>query len=298
VIATSQTLEVRRAATPGNGGDLPRTRDVLGWELRRRVSSRRSWVLLACVALFFAVYLVLTAPLGITPTGQPIPDPETSPHGMLHEVVVVVLPLFGMLLPFLAADGVARDARQRVHELLMATRVSSRAYVSGRYLAVLLLGLVLSVELLVVIWAVDVMLHATRSGYPAPQFGPLVTIWVLTVLPAMVLLLSLSFALGTLWPRLSNLLKLAVLLGWIGLYVVGAEQILGHLPGWAQRLDPTSYLLYAAGQSRAVPGATPDPTRLPALQPWVLPHVGLVVLGVALAVAAVAGFRRFRDVLA
>jgi hypothetical protein len=47
--------------------------------------------------------------------------------------------LLGLYLPFIAADGVARDVQRRTHELLMASAVPSRAYIWGRFLSSLLL---------------------------------------------------------------------------------------------------------------------------------------------------------------
>lgn len=314
MIAATEALEIRRTTAPGGGQAV---REVLSWELRRLLSNRSTWALAAGAELFFVVLLLFKHSWQLNLSDRPGAASFTivgsSAVGMLLEVVFAVLLLFGMCLPFVAADGVARDYRERVHELVMTTPVPGWAYVAGRYLATLLLGLVLCVETLVAALVVNVLLGRTAAGYPAPDVGTLITVWALVVLPAATLLLSLSFALGTLWPRLANVLKLAVLIAWIGIFVFGRG---GSLPAWFQQWipgwDPTSYSLAAAGEDLATQryaqlaaGATGTAQaavltaqdRLPSLQPWVLPHLGLVVLGLACAVVAAIGFRRFRDVL-
>jgi len=111
---------------------------------------------------------------------------------------------------------------------------------------------------------------------------------------------------GALWPRRATPIKLVILVGWVALAAVGES----HLPAWVAYWNPTSYSLAGASetqliqQSQAI-AATADrvavaqalPMRLPAMQPWLLPHLGLIVVGIGLAVIAAAGFRRFRDVL-
>jgi len=309
VIAATETLETRRTTASGGGRAVW---DVARWELGRLLASRSTWALAAGAELFF-VALLLVKHSWVLPVSDAsgssgaITVVGSSAVGMLSEVVFVALLLFGMCLPFVAADGVARDYRQRVHELLMTTPVPGWAYVVGRYLAGLLLGLALSGELLAAVYIVDALV-GRRGGYPAPELATLLAVWALTVLPAMVLLVSLSFALGTLWPRLANVMKLVVLIAWIGIFVVGSS----HLPSWYHRWDPTSYSLAAAGQSlvhqrytQIVSGGSgPEAaflaaqSRLPAFEPYVLPHLGLVALGLACVAVAAVGFRRYRDVLA
>jgi len=292
-----------------HAGQRP-VRSVLSWELRRLVASRSTLVIAACTQLFFVLILLFkhswssnveTARGGTSVVSETLFMPGSSPRGMLHEVIFVTLLLFGMFLPFVAADGVARDFRQRVHELLMTTQIPSAAYVLGRYLATMLLGLLLSLELLFAVYGVDVALHLSVHGYPMPVLSTLLYIWALAVVPATVLVASLSFMLGTLWPKLANIMKLAVLLGWIGIFIYGQSLTNSAWSTLYMHWDPTSYPMDVAWSIRVDPNAPPSPAqlfRLPPLHAFVLPHIGLVLIGFSLAAMAAFGFRRFRDVVA
>ena len=57
----------------------------------------------------------------------------SSALGQVYQVVAVVMTFFGLLVPFLAADGVARDHRQRTHELVMTTAIPGWTLVAGRF---------------------------------------------------------------------------------------------------------------------------------------------------------------------
>jgi len=314
VIAATERFEVHQTTPPGGGRAVL---SVARWELQRLVARHLTWALAAGAALFFGALLLVKHSWVIQQAGAPsAPGALTivgsSPLGLLYEVTFAVLLLFGMCLPFVAADGVAHDYQERVHELLMTTPTPGWAYVVGRYLAVLLLGTVLSAETLIAVLVADEVLSRTAASYPPPAVGTLLTVWALVVLPAAVVLLSLSFALGTCWPRLASVVKLVVLLAWIGMFVSGRG---GNQPAWLQSWfptwDPTSNSLAAAGQALALrqyaqlaaggvgrnAAALRAQSQLPALQPWVLPHLGLVALGLACAALVAVGFQRFRTVL-
>ena len=100
-----------------------------------------------------------------------------------------------------------RDLHRRTHELLLTTALPTWAYVWGRYLVGLVMSLGLAVLLLVAILGMGGLLHLTVTDYPAPQIGTVLLLWVGMVLPATILVSSLGFALGTLLPRLSTLIK-------------------------------------------------------------------------------------------
>jgi hypothetical protein len=55
----------------------------------------------------------------------------------------------------------------------------------------------------------------SHGGDIAPNVPALVTLWSLTAVPATVLLGSLAFGLGTLYPRRSNPVKVLVIIMWI-----------------------------------------------------------------------------------
>ncbi|MGI8915472.1 MAG: ATP-binding cassette domain-containing protein, partial [Chloroflexota bacterium] len=142
--------------------------------------------------------------------------------------------------------------------------------------------MLLAVGLLVATWLVDTGLDLSNAAYPAPSVAALLTVWVVTVLPGVVLLGGASFALGTLWPRRATMLKLAVLIIWVALFAVDTT----HFPTWFAYWNPTSTSLAAASEQQMVQtfqlhgqtlaAAQEGQTHLPDLQPWLLPHVGLV----------------------
>ena len=100
------------------------------------------------------------------------------------------------LLTFVMADGVTRDVNRRTHELLMTTALPAWAYVWGRYLAGLVVSLGLALLLLASILGMGGLLHLTVANYPLPQIGVVLLLWVGIVVPATILVSSLSFALG------------------------------------------------------------------------------------------------------
>src|SRR5260370_42376661 len=90
------------------------------------------------------------------------------------------------------------------------------------------------------------LLHLTVTDYPVPEIGNLMVIWIGMIASARVLVSSLSFALGTLLPRLTTLVKIVILIAWF----VGPELIpivLGNAshaanstpPAWYINWDPT-----------------------------------------------------------
>src|SRR5258706_2367487 len=237
---------------------------VMAWELRCFCASRLFWV----QALgFFGLSLCLTwpkqIPLTLNHAHATVPfygfEAGTSAWGLFLTLPTGTLMLLGMLLPFVNADGVTRDLSRRTHELLLATALPTWAYVWGRYLVGLLISLALSVLALAAILVMGLFLHLTITGhplpeianhiadYPLPQISNVMVIWIGMVASATVLVSSLSFALGTLLPRLTTLVKMVILLGWF----VGAQvpSILfgdaSHaanfsLPAWDIHWDPTS----------------------------------------------------------
>jgi ABC-type transport system involved in multi-copper enzyme maturation permease subunit len=221
-----------------------------------------------------------------------------------------------VLLPFVTADGVARDLQRRTHELVMSTALPSWAYVWGRYLSGLLMSLGLAVSLLVAILGIGTALHLTTPGYPAPELSTVLVLWGGMVVPATVLVSSVGFALVTLFPRLSAQVKISILVAW----VVGAvvAPIVIYLPSGPTSLptgysawDPTSALTALTLLQRYQPNLDPQSAAVmstaqfqsfintianqaPDASTWLAPH--LIEAGLSLALVAVAalGFRRFR----
>ncbi len=312
MIAPSSPLAAQHVA-PTTGSNPLGT--VLIWELRRLWASHIGRALIGLPLLFFAGLLWLKHSwLLATDGGEQVLVAGGSALGLLSQLVFVLLLLFGLCLPFLAADSVARDYRQRTHELLMTTPVPTWSYVWGRFLAALLLCIGLAVELLLATFAVNLALHRAHADYPAPDPGTLLGLWALTVLPTTVLLASVSFALGTFWPRAATVLKLIVLVAWVMLVIVGSSLVYFHASSWYPYWNPTSYDLALRAQAdvlmryQAQAGGVQDAAarltiaravqgQLLDVRPWILPHTGLGALGLGLVATAAFGFRRFRAVI-
>ncbi len=287
---------------------------VVKWELRRIAASPANFGLAAGVFALF-VGLVWVKHSWLIPVekgagrGVVLEVVGSSALGTVFEVVALLLLFFGMLVPFVVADGVARDHRQRVHEILMATPVSNAAYVVGRFVASLAIALALSVVMLAAVAVADLTISMSEPGFVSLNWNGLLLTWLVLVLPAVVVIGGISFMLATLMPRLATPAKVAVVLVWVGLSVVVD---VGHGLGWFGYWTPTGNgvlkvipaetaeryaALLQAGAGSSSTLSLEVQQRIPDLWPWVGPHVGLVVIGLASAVFAAARFRRFRDSL-
>jgi ABC-type transport system involved in multi-copper enzyme maturation permease subunit len=318
-----QVLAIRRqqalAIQPPQIGTVRRTNpllSVLAWELRRFLTGRRFWLQMLG---FFCFLLLLTwaqsrsfAFAIRSATGFVA---GTSAWGLLLSLptAVVVLVLF---LPFVNADGVTRDLQRRTHELLMTTPLPDWAYIWGRYLVGLLMSLGLAVILLAALLGMGELLHRTDSAYPSPQVGAVLLLWGGMVVPATVFVSSLSFALGTLFPRQSSLVKVGILVAWVvEAYVIPILVYFplgpNHLPTWYSSWDPTSALTglvlfsrYNSDAQRLSSSVTNTAqlqhllntiaNTVPDTSPWLGPHVVEALLSCLLVVVAACAFRRFR----
>jgi ABC-type transport system involved in multi-copper enzyme maturation permease subunit len=309
---------------------------VMAWELRRFCASRLFWV----QALgFFGLSLFLTwaqqMPLTLNHAHATVPFygfvAGTSAWGLLLTLPTGTLLLLGMLLPFVNADGVSRDRSRRTHELLLATALPTWAYVWGRYLVGLLISLALSVLALAAILVMGLFLHLTITGhplpeignhiadYPLPQISTLMVIWVGVIAGASVLVSSLSFALGTVLPRLVTLVKVALLLVWfLGaqvpsiLFGEASHAATFSLPAWYVHWDPTSegialgwfnkYMtdfsnLAATSTAQTQHGLLMVENSLIDLGSWFAPHLLLTGFSLVLVLVAALAFKRSRDTL-
>jgi len=277
---------------------------VWAWELRRVAARRLSWVLALAAFLFFAgmVQFKHAWSLG-RESGVPFVIYGTSGVGVLYLFVNVLMFVFALILPFVVAEGVAADYRRRLHELLMATPIPGWAYVWGRFLAVLTLGLGLAVLMALAYLLMGFVLHQRNAVYPLPAPGNVLVVWLVLVLPATLLIAGLGFSLGTLFPRRARVMVLGLLIAWMLLFTVG--DILGINPtGNVMVLAVTPGLIQGAQQQLA--GLPADQqvqlmlqaqARLPDLAPFVLPQYALAAAGVALVAGTAALFRRFRQLM-
>ena len=222
--------------------------------------------------------------------------------------------LLVLLLPFVTADGVTRDLHRRTHELLMTTALPTWAYVWGRYLAGLVMSLGLALLLLASILGMGWLLHLTVADYPAPEIGAVLLLWVGMVFPATILVSSLGFALSTLLPRLSTLVKVVIMVAWIvGALVIplslGSDTAASS--SWYVNWDPTSAITalgllpaYAITPSTSITSEAQFQqfllsveNKMPDLAGWFVPHLLLAGLSLVLVLVAALAFKRSRDAL-
>lgn len=306
---------------------------VIAWEARRLHASRATWVT-ACVT--FAVLLfILWVERGISSVaiasekggaffgGDLASD---SVWRLLDQLTTGVLSLLTLALPFACTDAIARDWRRRTDELVMTTALPSRAYFWGRYVIVLLISLGLAVLLLAALLIMTESEHLVLGGvdYPAPHLGLICAVWATLVLPLVILVGSLSFALGTLLPRHTNLIKIGITVIWflLALILPDVAGPGGSPPVWYTNWDPTSATLVAGAPDRyhrafqsliRAAGLESQPqtaaTNVQVLQilhqlsyqfvdlwGWLLPHLVWTGLGLALVLIARAVFQRLRTI--
>jgi ABC-type transport system involved in multi-copper enzyme maturation permease subunit len=286
---------------------------VTRWELRRLVADRATWLVIG-----FALALCLVLAWIKHSWGRPVVDGVagetvlivgTSRLGLPYLMIEGLFVLLGPLIPFVATEGVAHDYRQRTHELVLATPVSTNALLCGRYLAVLLVCLVMDLLLLGSVFLIGPLLHAFDPTYPLPDALLAVGIWMIAIVPGTVVVASVSFALGTTFPHVAGLLKLLPVSLWIGL--VFLSDALDHGGTWFTVFNPTSYGIvrvhvdqFLAAYQTAAAGVN-DPTSrttialhlqqtAPNLVPWIGPHLVLVGASFLLVTGTVARFRRIR----
>jgi ABC-type transport system involved in multi-copper enzyme maturation permease subunit len=290
---------------------------VMAWELRRFGANRMFW--LQALA-FFSLLLLITwatrAPdqFDFRINGGSINGfvAGTSALGLLHNLPTF-LTLLVLLLPFIAADGVARDLQRRTYELIMTTALPIWAYVWGRYLVGLLMSLGLAVLMLAAILGMGLLLHLTVPEYPLPSINGAVLLWTGMVLPAVVLVTSLGFAIVTLLPRLSTLVKVVILVAWIVGSLIIPSGLRDQIPsGWIVNWDPTSavtalgilpqysfdnVLRTATSEAQFQNAFMAMENKMPLVGGWFASHLLLAALSLMVVVLVPLAFKRSRDVL-
>jgi ABC-type transport system involved in multi-copper enzyme maturation permease subunit len=239
----------------------------------------------------------------------------TSAWGLLMTLPIDAMVLM-LFLPFITADGVTRDLSRRTHEFLMTTTLSKWAYVWGRYLIGLLISLGLTLLLMATLLGMGEFSHLTVADYPAPDIGTVLLLWGGLVMPATVLVSSLSFALGTLIPRHATQVKVCIMVAWIVGAVflpdlVNSPAAHTRLPTWYVNWDPTgrataigTFTYYDATYDRFSKMATNSAqlqhlilsveNKVPDISAWLVPHLIIAGLSLMLVVLAAFAFRRFR----
>jgi ABC-type transport system involved in multi-copper enzyme maturation permease subunit len=294
----------------------------MAWDLRRFSSSLLFWIQALC---FFCLVLFVTwstrmpgHPLDLAKSQGAINGSiaGTSAWGLLTSSLPTgPLLLLVLLLPFVTTDGVTRDRHRRIHELLLTTVLPTWAYVWGRYLVGLVMSLGLAVLLLIATLGMGLLLHLSIPAYPLPPIGAVLLLWVGMVVPATVLVSSVSFTLGTLLPRLTNLVKIGMMVVWIvGAMILPSGLDSTNLPTWYINWDPTSvvtaqgilpqYLVDFGNQTRAVTSAAQFQqilltveNKVPDIAGWFAPHLLLAVVSLVLVLVASLAFKRSRTTL-
>jgi hypothetical protein len=172
----------------------------------------------------------------------------------------------------------------------------------------LLLALLLLISLLEMGW----LLHLTGTSYPVPELSNLLLLWVSMVVPATILVSSFGFALSTLLPRLSTLVKVVIMVAWIVVALVIPTGLGGTTPPpWAVNWDPTSGItalgLRPAYALNLGPTITNEAqlqqliltveNKIPDLTGWFAPHLLLGGASLILVLAASLAFKRSRETL-
>ncbi len=288
---------------------------VMTWELRRFVASNLFWA--QAIGFFCLVFVMMWIGREPTQFGNQIGNVSvdgfvagTSAWGLLQLLPVCLLVL-ALILPFITADGVTRDQMRRTHELLMTTALPSWAYVWGRFLTGLLVSLGLAALMLASILGMGVLLHLTIPEYPLPQFNAVLPLWFGMVLPAVILLSSVSFALATLFPGLSTLIKVVIMVGWIvGELLIPTAYNNTPPPAWYVNWDPTSAVTgrgllihYSPNLNAATSSAQMQHILLaaentaPTLSGWFGPHLLLGAVSLLLVLVVALLFKRSRETL-
>lgn len=298
------------------GHQYPLTR-VVTWELRRFLASRLFWF----QALGFWGFLLLiiwalhaSGQIGTVAGSEQLSAyvAGTSAGGLLRNLPTYLI-ILALLLPFITADGVTRDVNRRTHELLMTTALPTWAYVWGRYLAGLIIGLGLALLLFASILGMGGLLHLTDSTYPLPQPDAVLLLWVGMVLSATILVSSVGFAMSTLWPPLSMLIKAVLMMGWlIGALIIPLSlRDATSLPGWYVDWDPTSGITalgllpaYHIGLNASITNEAQllqfilsVENKMPDLAGWFVPHLLLAGASLVLVLIAAFAFKRSRETL-
>lgn len=291
---------------------------VIRWELHRLGAARSTWII---VFLTFVFSCSIELAVGSNRDQHAIPStfgPRTfeidwfSNYGLFHTLPSILGLVLALFLPFLCTDGIARDLKRRTHELLMTTAVPSWAYVWGRYLSGLLMGLGLACLMLLALVFVAVGTHQIQPDlYLVPDLHGIFVLWALIVLPPALILSSMSFTLGTLWPGFSTLIKVVLLLGW---FLIGPIISRLNLGSGGAVWDPTSQAVANVQTTGTLLKQLTLKTqhqrtqlflanlhaleqRLPDVSPWITPRLAWIGLGIVCVLLATLFFRRFRNVV-
>jgi len=162
--------------------------------------------------------------------------------------------------------------------------------------------------------------HLTVPYYPAPEIGNLLVIWVGMIASATIVVGSLSFALGTVLPRLATLVKIVILAAWLlgsqvpsTLFGDASHGATFSLPAWYINWDPTGsgialglfhvYMTVFSDLATATSAAQNQhdilaiENSLIGLGDWFAPHLLLAGFSLGLVLIVALAFKRSRHTL-
>ncbi len=285
--------------------------NVMMWELRYCMARRTNLIFFGEYVFFLLFYLVTKAQTDLNvfyyEPYRGVAVDGFSALGVLMGSWLWIL-LLGLFQLLMITDLVAHDLAARAHELVMSTPTPTWAYIWGRYLAGVCIGLVMSLVLLVAVPLIGYAMHAglpldqyqhvpgyAQLGYPVPNIGVIVGVWMLFVLPTILLLTAIGFVAGTLLPKYGNVLKLLLGAGWavymfFGTKVFGLSSVTAN---WELTTGALQGVLMKQAQTLYHSSVNSDTSmlqrvyivrgieqRVPDMLPWILPHI--LYAGVAL----------------
>jgi hypothetical protein len=278
--------------------DWKKVWSIAGWELKHFGSNRYSLILGGAAFCFFVGLLWVRNQWGEVM--------GTTTLGQIAELVYDLLLIMGIILPFLAADHVAHDYHERIHELLMSTAVPTRLYVLGRYLATLVISLSLAAIMLIAQLMANLAFPLLDSHFPIANPVFTLDLWFRIALPSSILVGSLCFCLGTLFPRITAVPKLGICLAWIILALDTDPTDLSWRVYWnptgagmiTQIVNQYQISVQRELQNAASPAAFAGVTLrlqqvMPVLRPWAGPFLALVAIGFLMGLLTAFSFRRF-----
>ncbi|HLY31640.1 MAG TPA: hypothetical protein VKQ36_11465 [Ktedonobacterales bacterium] len=289
---------------------------VIRWELRRLTSTQMIWI---SALLVFVLTCLLEVAISSNPDTATFPSDYgarkvtidwLSNYGLFHTLPTFLGLILALFIPFLCTDGVARDLKRGAYELIMTTALPSWAYVWGRYLCCLLLSLGVACVMLLGILTTAVGMRLFQPDIVlTPDFRGILFLWAVIFLPPVLIISGVSFGLGTLFPRFSNLIKVVMLLGWfldrplLGRFATGdvaaawdpTSQTAASIPSTGTVLTQLARQTQHATTAMFLVRLHAFETQLPDVSSWIIPRLIWVSLGIAVVLLASLYFRRFRD---
>lgn len=141
-------------------------------------------------------------------------------------IVSVNLSLLGLAAVAMAASLVAEDLEAGVQDLLMATSMSGRAYIWGRFLAGSSALAAISVIMVLGSAAAHLVLHlGAPLVYDEPSWPAYALAWLFNAPMHAVAVTGVAFAIGTRYPRLARVVAIGGALLWWSISVGALSSI-------------------------------------------------------------------------